>query len=376
MAEYFDAFRIDHILGFFRIWEIPLEATQALLGHFKPALALSREELQSKGLDFDDERFLKPYIHAWFLGNLFGKYTEQVIDKFLEPNGMDTFYLKEEFNTQQKIDAHFENCQRFTKNSDAWVQIKDGLLTLVREVLFIKDEESDGYHPRITLHSTYSYRALDDYLKNVIDKIYIDYFYYRHEQFWREKAMDKLPSLVSASNMLVCGEDLGMIPSSVSGVMDELGILSLEIQRMPKNSDLEFAQPSDYSYRSVASPSTHDMSTIRGWWEESREKTQRFFEYILGHKYATAPFFCEPWIAKEIMIQHLYSSSMLTIFPFQDIVAIDKNLRWENTQAERINIPSDPKHKWRYRMHQSIEQMLEAKDFNNELKAIFKVAGR
>ncbi len=377
MAEYFDAYRIDHILGFFRIWEVPLDATQALLGHFKPALPLTIEEMQNKGLYFDEERFVQPYIHSWYLGNIFGKHTELVTDKFLEDIGFGSYCLKEEFNTQRKIEKYFEADTTFKKNSDDWVQVKDGLLSLVREVLFVRDAENKhSYHPRIALHSTYSYQGLDDYQKEVIDRIYIDYYYHRHEQFWRNKAMEKLPSIVNSTNMLVCGEDLGMLPKSVSGVMNELGILSLEIQRMPKNSELEFAHPADYPYRSVASPSTHDMSTIRGWWEEHRDKTQRFFEHILGHKHEAAPAYCEAWVAQEILIQHIYSSAMLVVFPFQDIVAIDNDLRWDKTHKERINIPSDPHHKWQYRMQQSLEQMLNENQFNNKLKALFAEAGR
>ncbi len=377
MSEYFDAYRIDHILGFFRIWEIPLHATQALLGHFKPALPLSIDELQEKGLYFDHERFTQPYIHKWFLGNIFGKNTEMVIDKFLEDNGFERYCLKDEFSTQQKIEAYFENCVSFKKNSEDWVQVKDGLLALACEVLFVEDaEQHNTFHPRIALHSTYSYKSLDDYTKNVIDRLYTDYYYFRHEQFWRNKAMDKLPTLVNATNMLVCGEDLGMIPGSVSGVMNELGILSLEIQRMPKNPKLEFAHPADYPYKSVGSPSTHDMSTVRGWWEENRDKTQLFFEHILGHKHEAAPLFCEPWVAKEILIQHLYSSAMLVIFPFQDIIAINGDLRWHETHKERINIPSDPHHKWQYRMKQNIEDILNEEGFNNELKSLLDEAGR
>ncbi len=377
MAEYFDAYRIDHILGFFRIWEIPLHATQALLGHFKPALPLTIDELQEKGLDFDEERLLKPYIQKWYLSNIFGRNTELVIDKFLEDDGWDSYMLKEEFNTQRKIELYFDDCKAFKKDSEEWVQVKYGLFSLVSEVLFVPDNErSNAYHPRIALHNTYSYKALDDYRKEIIDRIYIDYYYYRHEQFWREKAMEKLPTIVNTTNMLVCGEDLGMIPSSVSGVMNELGILSLEIQRMPKNSDIEFAHPADYPYKSVASPSTHDMHTIRGWWEENRDKTQRFFENMLGYKYQAAPFYCEAWVAQEILIQHLYSAAMLVIFPIQDILAIDGDLRWEETDKERINIPSDPNHKWQYRMKQRLEDIITNENFNLKLKSLFQSSGR
>ena len=377
MAEYFDAYRIDHILGFFRIWEIPTHATQGLLGYFNPALPLSREELHQRGLDLEDERYLYPYIHQWYLGNIFGTYTQEVIDRFLEPIEWEEFRLKEEFNTQRKITDHFKKHYESDTLEEKWSTIRDGLLSLVAEVLFIKDPHSthEAFHPRIALHYTYSYQALDDEQKEIINQLYTDYYYHRHDTFWRNSAMEKLPALVNATNMLVCGEDLGMVPGCVPGVMDELGILSLEIQRMPKDPEREFGHPSDYPYRSVCSPSTHDMSTIRGWWEEDRGKTQRFFNQILGN-YGAAPFFCEPWIAKEILIQHLYSPALLTIFPYQDIIATDGKIRWEKTQEERINIPSNPHHLWRYRMAQQLEDLLEADDFNATLREMIKTAGR
>jgi 4-alpha-glucanotransferase len=377
MAEYFDSYRIDHILGFFRIWEIPTESTQGLMGYFNPALPLTRQELHERGLDLDDERFLKPYIHQWYIGNVFGEYTNDVIDKFLEPTEWEVYRLKKEFDTQQKISEHFKRSFESEQLDEKWTRIRDGLLSLCTEVLFIRDPHSktEAFHPRISLHYTYSYQALDDYRKEVLNQIYTDYFYHRHDEFWRERAMKQLPALVNATNMLVCGEDLGMVPASVPGVMNELGILSLEIQRMPKDPEKDFGHPSDYPYRSVASPSTHDMSTIRGWWEEDRAKTQRFFNTILGN-YGAAPYFCEPWVAREIIIQHLFAPSLLAIFPMQDILALDGNIRWDKTQEERINVPSNPTHLWRYRMRQSIDELLNALSFNEELKEMLQSAGR
>ena len=166
--------------------------------------------------------------------------------------------------------------------------------------------------------------------------------------------------------MLVCGEDLGMVPDCVPEVMKNLNILSLEIQRMPKNPKIEFGHPSDSPYLSVCTPSTHDMSTIRGWWEENRENTQRFYHHILGHN-DIAPYFAEPWVCKEIINQHLHSKAMLAIFPIQDLIAIDGDLRWNETDRERINVPSDEKNKWKYRMILSLEDLINASDFNKQI---------
>jgi len=187
--------------------------------------------------------------------------------------------------------------------------------------------------------------------------------------------MKKLPSLKAATNMLVCGEDLGMVPDCVPDVMKQLGILSLEIQRMPKGTSREFFHPADANYLSVVTPSTHDMSTIRGWWEENREKTQRFYNNELG-QWGEAPFFCEPWINKAIVIQHLYSPAMWSIFQLQDLLGMSETIRRENPHDERINIPADPKNYWRYRMHIYLEDLIKEKDFNEELKSYVHSSGR
>ncbi len=376
MAKYFDAYRIDHILGFFRIWVIPIESTQGLMGYFHPAIPLTRKELYQAGLELDDERFLRPYIRRWYLGNLFGEYTEEVIDTYLDPMEEDAFALKEAYDTQRKITDYFAGKRDDYQVDGKRTRIREGLLTLCTEVLFIRDPHAVGaFHPRITLQYTHSYQALDERQKKVINQIYNDYYYHRHKDFWRNHAMRQLPPLINASQMLVCGEDLGMIPDSVPEVMRKLGILSLEIQRMPKDPSQEFAHPSNYSYYAVASPSTHDMSTIRGWWEENPTKTQRFYHHILGD-HGEVPHFCEPWVAKEIIEQHLYAPSILTIFPIQDILAMDGRLRWEKTHEERINIPNNPLHLWRYRMKQSLESLMEADEFNQLLRKMIHDAKR
>jgi 4-alpha-glucanotransferase len=144
---------------------------------------------------------------------------------------------------------------------------------------------------------------------------------------------------------------------------------------MPKNPKVEFGHPSDAPYMSVVTPSSHDMSTIRGWWEENRSKTQKFYNTILGHD-GGAPFFCEPWVVKEIVNQHLYSPAMWAIFPLQDLVGMDGNLRRNDVNAERINVPANPKHYWRYRFHLTVEELLEKKEFNEMLAKMILESGR
>jgi 4-alpha-glucanotransferase len=374
MGAYFDAYRIDHIIGFFRIWEIPLDAVEGVLGYFKPALPMNAQEIERFGVDFDYDRMAKPYIRQHLLHNLFGESTDEVINEFLEKTGHGEFRMKDEYDSQLKVNLHFLNDIEEEDLSDTDRKIRDGLFDLLANVLFIQTGH-DEWHPRISLHFTSSYAELSEHTKNQLNKLYIHFFYKRHDEFWYRKAMEKLPAIISASDMLVCGEDLGMVPDCVPPVMHQLDILSLEIQRMPKNPKVKYANPADAPYLSVCTTSTHDMPTIRGWWEADPESIQSFYNNELGNK-GEAPFFAEPWVCKQIIAQHVYSPAMWTTFPIQDLLAMDGALRWDETHEEQINQPSNVRHQWRYRMHQNIDALKNATEFNQSLLALIGEAGR
>ncbi len=373
MADYFDAYRIDHILGFFRIWEIPENAVWGLLGHFNKALPFSTQELEQRGLYFDYERFCQPYIKEHILYRLFGDATSYIKETFLDEISFQNYRFKKAFDNQQKIVAYYDKKETLSESDK---NEKEGLMSLHAEVLFIPDPiDTSLFHPRISLHQTLSFQDLDAYAQARIDEVYNDFFYRRHTEFWKTQALDKLPALVGATDMLVCGEDLGMVPDSVPEVMWQLKILSLEIQRMPKSTEVTFGHPADAPYLSVCTTSTHDMSTVRGWWEEDRAKTNQFYHQLLG-QHGEAPLFCEPWLCENVLLQHLHSPAMLTIFPLQDLLAIDGELRWDKTHQERINIPSNSKHYWRYRMHLNLEELLKEDNFNVKLCDLIANSGR
>ena len=225
------------------------------------------------------------------------------------------------------------------------------------------------------MQKTHSFHNLDPYTQKQLLELYINYFFHRQDDLWKKEAMKKLPSLKSSTNMLICGEDLGMVPQCVNGVLKELTILTLEVQRMPKDSDTEFFQPKDAQYLSVVTPSTHDMSTIRIWWNEDIGRTQKFYNCVMGN-YGNAPVDCEPWINRDIILQHLYSPAMWSIFQVQDLLGMSDKLRRENADEERINQPSDPDHYWKYRMHITLEELIKNKNFNSEIKKIIVDSGR
>ena len=366
MNRYFDAFRIDHILGFFRIWSIPAHSVEGIMGRFVPALPIHINELFERRISYDRYRYTRPFITEEILKELFGDQLEEV-----RPIYFGNGELKEEFNTQRKVEEHFAGL------TDPDLRIRQSLFDLISNVILFEEEGSHGqrFHFRINMESTSSFKALDAFNRDQLRALYLDYFYQRQEEMWRKEAMQKLPLLKQSTGMLVCGEDLGMVPHCVPEVMKQLGILSLEIQRMPKKTTEEFFHPHDAPYLSVVSPSTHDMSTIRGWWEEDGAQRQRFYHTILGHT-GDAPVYCEAWINKEIVVQHLHSPAMWSIFQLQDIMGISGSLRRENPHEERINLPSDPDHYWNYRMHIKLEDLIKEKGFNEELRAAIEAAGR
>ncbi|MCX6236592.1 MAG: 4-alpha-glucanotransferase [Bacteroidia bacterium] len=376
MSRYFDATRIDHILGFFRIWEIPVNQVQGIMGHFRPAIPFSRDEIIDSGITFNEERFTKPYIRDYFLWELFGEETEEVRLKYLTEYEPGKYNLKTEYSTQRKVWDYFDAAKKGEELSGKKTRIRDGLCSLIAEVIFLRDPYHPTlFHPRVAFHNTNSYLNLKADIRYALDELYIDFFYHRHEDFWREQALWLLPAIMNATDMLICGEDLGMVPECVPVVMRNLGILSLEIQRMPKDPKVEFAHPADAPYLSVCSTSTHDMSTLRGWWEEDRLHSERFFRLVMGQK-GEFPQFMEPWVARDILNMHLYSPAMWAIFPVQDLLAMDGRLRWDNTEGERINVPAIAQHYWRYRMHLKLEELISEKKLNAELLSMISASGR
>jgi 4-alpha-glucanotransferase len=372
MSNYFDAFRIDHILGFFRIWSIPMHAVEGILGYFVPATPVHISEFGQRGMWFDYQRLCRPYINDSVLAELMGGDTE-ILKPFLNHTGNGYFELKEEFNTQRKVEAYFEQQEKNEQNQ----RIKIGLYDCISNVILFEVEGSQAqqFHFRISMSSTISFKHLDADTKAKLENLYVNYFFKRQDDFWRKEAIAKLPYLKRSTNMLICGEDLGMVPECVPDVMKQLGMLSLEIQRMPKDPKKQFFHPADAPYLSVVTPSTHDMSTIRGWWEEDRVQIQKFYNHELG-QWGEAPYYCEPWIVRSIITQHLHSPAMWSIFQVQELLGMSEKLRRENPNDERINVPANPKHYWRYRMHISLEDLMKEDEFNNELKGYVAASGR
>ena len=365
MQQYFDAIRIDHILGFFRIWEIPNDSLFGLMGHFSPSLPLTADEIAYFGLPFRKDFLTHPFINDRILDRLFGIHAPYVRDTFLQKKAYGFYDLKEAFCSQRRICQYFEG-----KDDENSIWIRDGLYKLVSNVLFVEDpRQPEMYHPRILAYQEPVYEALSAEEKDAYIRLYNNYFFQRHDFFWGQEAIKKLTSTLSDTSMLICAEDLGMLPNCVAAVLDELRILTLEVQSMPKHNGYEFAHLEGNPYRSVATISTHDMPPLRLWWEESPDRTQRYYVTMM-QKQGRSPHQLPAHLAEEIIARHLYCPSMFCLLSFQDWMAMDTELRNKNVRSERINTPSDPYNRWQYRMHLTIEELLKADRLNGKLKTM------
>ena len=373
MAEYFTAYRIDHILGFFRIWEIPSHSVQGLLGQFSPALPMSPEEIGRFGLYFQKDFMTSPFICEDILYRVFGEQSEWVKQTFLEHSHYDVWSLRPEYATQRAVEAYFNKEGKSLPNAEA---LKNGVFSLINNVLFVEDHKQHGmYHPRIAAQQSLIFERLQQHEKDAFNSLYNHYFYERHNQFWYDCAMEKLPELCEAAPMLPCGEDLGMVPDCVPWVMNELQLLSLEIERMPKDPKYEFGHVEWYPERSVCTIGTHDMATFRGWWREDYSQTCRYYYDVL-HLGGEVPGDAPGWVCEEVVRRHLNSPSMLAILALQDWFAMDEKLRFADVEGERINVPANPRHYWRYRMHLSIESLLQQTAFNQRVTSLVEQSGR
>ena len=369
LNRYFDALRIDHILGFFRIWQIPTDQVEGTMGSFNPRLPFTRDELAQYGISGDLSRLTSPFITFDYLNQLFSTDLDEIFDIFFTKHNDGRIVFKSSFGTQREISY-------FVNQTPKYKKYEKNLLLLVSNVVLLVEPNTEGmqFNPRITLATTQSFSQLDQSTQAKIMRLYNDYYYSRHDEYWKQQALWKLPAILDASEMLICGEDLGMIPKSVPGVMHDLNIISLEIQRMPKGNS-KFGQVSSYPYFSVCSPSCHDMSTIRGWWQGDHENAKDYY-YNYLKMYGYTPMDGSPDIVQSIVEDHLASPSMLAIFPIQDLVGMDAILRNADALSEQINEPSDPKHYWRFRFHLNMEDLIKEKALSEKIRSLVKKYGR
>lgn len=370
-ARYFHAFRIDHILGFFRIWEVPRTQRSGLLGHFHPALPYSLEEWQEKlAPTFPIELLTAPLVHEDELTARLGDSFDDLLDSgYLHSTALTGLY---QLSYGEQADYETEAAQRALGADVAAV-----LAELCTETALIADPYKAGhYHPRIALERSRLFAHFPEELQERWRAVSDDYYYVRHNELFRTTALLRLGALTSHTRLLLCAEDLGMIPASVPAVLDELQVLSLELERMPKAfTPTGWARPDGFPARSVATTSTHDMPSLRGWWHSlSASEQERYYrqELLLTEEVPD-----EEVLYRRIIEAHLASPSAAVLLPLADWMSLDSRL-WLTTPAEeQINRPEDPHHYWGYRFPRSLSDLqATAPEWRTHIKHLITLSQR
>ena len=368
MEQFFDAVRLDHVLSFFRVWEIPADAVTANMGHFHPSLSLSSEEIGRYGLTFRHDLLTRPFINDQVIDRLFGIHAAYVREEFLQKKAYNLYDLKPTVATQRLVEQCFRG--RSDENS---VWIRDGLYRLCANVLFVEVGD-DMYVPRHGAGQAPVFDILNAEEKDAYMRIYNNYYHERHRDYWNHLANQRLGDILRDTRLLVCADDLGEGAEQVQGVLEHHRILSLEVQSQPKHDHGEFGHLEANAYRSVATISTHDMPSLRLWWEEDPGRVQRYYATML-QKEGRAPRHLTPMLAEEIIARHLYCPSMLCLLSVQDWLAMS-NMKLGDVYKERINAPYDSYNQWKYRMPVTLEQLQQETPFNRKLQTMLQRSKR
>lgn len=416
-SQYFDAYRLDHALGFFRIWEIPGNQRYGVMGHFRPTHPLSGPEITAAGFHLPVWLYTRPHLSARSYARLKEKAGGTHLERYFQKEG-GYFTLRPEVADGRGIEQHVQDPLE-----------RKLLMDLVTDVLFLEDPDYAGcYHPRIAARHTEVYKTLPPDAQSAFDSMERDFFYVRHEGYWAEEAEKKLKAILSyhsdttlgaaAHSMLPCAEDLGMAPACTFEVLQKLGILSLKVQTLPvawyQNAEVgqyknptgdvhpvgDGALPYGWSaftddgmrtgrgvfsgnpYLSVDTPSTHDMATIRQCWSLDHEGARACWTRTLSQD-GDVPEDATAESCREILKCHFESPSIWCLVSLQDLLSMDATLRNPHLQAERINDPAGPSEElpetyanWTWRMHLNIEDLYAAVDFNERLHNLLRLTGR
>lgn len=305
MGNYFQAVRIDHVLGLLRMFCIPHQSGNPRLGRFYPIVPLTDSELTAAGLPEAKE----------LLG-------------------------------QDDVDDN---------------------------AILLKIE--GGYHFRLGMQHTAKFKQYSKDWQYKLNNAYHQFFFEKQDTSWRTMGEEHFEVFKSASQMLLCAEDLGMNPTFLPELLEAFNILSLVIERMPSDIMKRYAQTKNSGYLSVVTSGTHDMETLRQWWETDRDNIQYYYNGVLGYN-GLAPVHCTGSIVKDILRFYLSSPAMWVIFPVQDILAMNEGMRRSEWSEERINDPANPNQIWDYRLHLSIENLKAQKIFSEQIAQMIRESGR
>ncbi|MCR5254220.1 MAG: 4-alpha-glucanotransferase [Treponema sp.] len=382
--KYYDAYRLDHILGFFRIWAIPDTDANAINGHTEPYSCLKLEDLHNLGFDDNRIRWLsQPHIPTGAIEDITWNHdsAHKILSVFCDKlDGEELWLFKKTVKGSQQI--YWTNLSEYC-NDDAANRIRQRLVEYWSNRTLLEVAKNKFVPLWIYFKST-SWQSLNDYEKGQLQKEF-EALDKKNEALWKKQSDEILSALTKSVKMTPCGEDLGVNIECVPVVMEKNGILGLRVIRWCRKWS-ENGQPfvpfSDYTSLSVATTSVHDSSTLRQWWNDEKDGVKAFVyenaadfginqEWSEAEKLASSEF--TPELAEKLLHSCAKANSMWFIVPIQDFLYTEKRYWLENAADERINIPgSVTKFNWTYRLPVDISELMNDENLVEKIKAAAK----
>ncbi|MCR5218335.1 4-alpha-glucanotransferase [Treponema sp.] len=397
-SQYYSAFRIDHILGFFRIWAVSQKESTAYLGHTIPYANISQSELEEAGFTEDRLKWLsQPHIPTKAIEDITGNH-EEALSVFEKT--CDRVKTEELWNFKKEItgdNSIFE--MRFFEDNDKDWYCKQKLAEYWRNRCLIEEDTCDQdtgvtdeaeaseeinsdikkekfYIPVYSYGNSTAWQSLSGEEKTKLEKIFAT-LKEEENTLWKKQALSVLTPITSETEMIACAEDLGVNLKCMNEVLKELNILSLKVIRWNREWQKD-GQPyipfNDYPELSVATTSVHDSSTLRQWWNDEKQSVESFIKMAGAKEDINA---ADKFTAKEaeyVLSKCAECKSDLFVNPLQDYLFLDDELYLEDENAERINVPgSVNEFNWTYRLPVSIEKLSENKKLLESIKNICNI---
>ncbi len=364
-AKFYHAYRIDHVLGFFRIYTIPGCNYTGRIGYFLPSQFISSSDFREIGFDDGRIRWLSiPHIREREIDETFGPDAKRIKESYFVRIGNEPL-----FNLKPGLD-----CEKSIAALDENEKTRSELMTRYRDRAII--EVSPGYFHRVwTYGDSSSFKSLTPGEKLQFESL-LKEAETASEKIWEKHGIELLTMMRETTDMLMCAEDLGVVPACVPKVLEELNVLSLKIERWTRKWDepgAPYVPLDEYPLLSVCTPSVHDTNTLNGWWEIelSPEERAKYLKHI-GYKNPSQTDYSVE--LSEYIVSHLLSTkSILCIFQIQEIFFLASEFRISNPEDERINVPGTISDlNWTYRMYTTLEFLENYEKFYKFLDSLIR----
>ena len=372
--KYYQSYRIDHVLGFFRIWASRRNDISALLGRYDPFVPITRKDLEK--LDYDKSRIrwvCEPHI-------LTGEVWDAIRAAWGEPVNEEELKTAVSralvFGLERigKEELWLFNRDVRSEKEIAALDIHDGAKAFLRKEwgnrIFFEFEKNQ-FSPAWYYRNSRAYTSLSGEEKEKLEALLED-CQKQSEKIWEDEGRKLLSILTASSSMLPCAEDLGAVPGCVPKVLTELNILGLRVVRWHREWSLEgepYVPFEDYPELSVCTPAVHDSSCLREWWD--READQERFCDFLG--IPSLPRVYNPGTARIILSKIASAASRFRVFQIQDLLHLSSSWYASDPGSERINIPGTlNEFNWTYRLHAELSTILKDEELVRAVKEIAK----